>query len=572
MPYREWRDLGGFEHRGLESRKGWDEVSMEQRRNLRAGETGDPPRTPAHQRNCPARFPDARIWERPLRESSPCRSSTDGTSVAALAGCYSDRRITQPVAVEQGSNCFTWLHTGKYKKDGVRLVVSRRRGVLFVAVCYASVRVGCLGHSKIHLVDNLQCCHDGACFHVADERDEAINGHLNRFADFSARNLSRSQASTSNERNLFLLRKIRFDLAEMVLTLNSVYGFPLLLHVTANFARIISLVCSYVRFPAEIFNAGYSLVCLTWAVSELLLFTLVVSACEMASSEANGTARTVQKAILSVAVGEREAKQLKVFLRESQNHRVEFEIFSCFTLNFQFSLRLPFAGKLRSSARLGQPRQSSARLRVVLEIRRLGFDERTLGVTSEHLRVRMSNPSRRIPGTTLSRAVDCRGRPRRAEECSCPEYDRRSGCHIKFIAPVSPFPYYSRLTSHIANWVRFPAGSLQEYLIWEPCRTMPLVGRFPRVSPFPPSLHSGVVPYSPRLTLIGSQISSLTYYLLGMLNFTLLYILEPASVLHWLLHRCEDSPFLTELHVIGLHNREVFIYWRRVSQGVSDEA
>ncbi|KAJ8878039.1 hypothetical protein PR048_022502 [Dryococelus australis] len=38
------------------------------------------------------------------------------------------------------------------------------------------------------------------------------------------------------------------------------------------------------------------------------------------------------------------------------------------------------------------------------------------------------------------------------------------------------------------------------------------------------------------------------------LNFTLLYALEPASFLHWLLHRCEDTPSLTELLVIGAHN------------------
>ncbi|KAJ8896067.1 hypothetical protein PR048_001409 [Dryococelus australis] len=38
--------------------------------------------------------------------------------------------------------------------------------------------------------------------------------------------------------------------------------------------------------------------------------------------------------------------------------------------------------------------------------------------------------------------------------------------------------------------------------------------------------------------------------------------------LHWLLHRCEDTPSLTELHVIEAHNCEVFLYWRRVTQGV----
>ncbi|KAJ8877826.1 hypothetical protein PR048_022284, partial [Dryococelus australis] len=53
-------------------------------------------------------------------------------------------------------------------------------------------------------------------------------------------------------------------------------------------------------------------------------------------------------------------------------------------------------------------------------------------------------------------------------------------------------------------------------------------------------------------------------------NFTVLYILEPESFLHCLLHRCEVPPYLTELPMIGAHNCEVFSYWHRVTQGVSN--
>ncbi|KAJ8891834.1 hypothetical protein PR048_004388 [Dryococelus australis] len=55
------------------------------------------------------------------------------------------------------------------------------------------------------------------------------------------------------------------------------------------------------------------------------------------------------------------------------------------------------------------------------------------------------------------------------------------------------------------------------------------------------------------------------------LNFTALYTLEPASFLNWLQPRCEVTPFLSELYAIGAHDCEVFIYWRRVTQGVSNE-
>ncbi|KAJ8866585.1 hypothetical protein PR048_032444 [Dryococelus australis] len=53
------------------------------------------------------------------------------------------------------------------------------------------------------------------------------------------------------------------------------------------------------------------------------------------------------------------------------------------------------------------------------------------------------------------------------------------------------------------------------------------------------------------------------------LNFTALFALAPASFFHWLMHRSEDTPSQTEPHVIGAHNCEVFLYWRRVTQGVS---
>ncbi|KAJ8867471.1 hypothetical protein PR048_031273 [Dryococelus australis] len=57
--------------------------------------------------------------------------------------------------------------------------------------------------------------------------------------------------------------------------------------------------------------------------------------------------------------------------------------------------------------------------------------------------------------------------------------------------------------------------------------------------------------------------------LLHELNFTVLFALEPVSFLHWLLHRCEDTPSLTELHVIGAHNCNVFLNWRTVTRVVS---
>ncbi|KAJ8865622.1 hypothetical protein PR048_033142 [Dryococelus australis] len=77
---------------------------------------------------------------------------------------------------------------------------------------------------------------------------------------------------------------------------------------------------------------------------------------------------------------------------------------------------------------------------------------------------------------------------------------------------VSPIPKVNR--------VRFPAGPLPEFPMWEPCKTMPLVGGFSRGSPLiSPSLHSGAARYitSPSSTLktsllTAAQISSFTHH------------------------------------------------------------
>ncbi|KAJ8871771.1 hypothetical protein PR048_028111 [Dryococelus australis] len=52
--------------------------------------------------------------------------------------------------------------------------------------------------------------------------------------------------------------------------------------------------------------------------------------------------------------------------------------------------------------------------------------------------------------------------------------------------------------------VRFPAGSLPYFRMWESCPTMPLVGRFSRGSPVSPTIAFRSYPYTPRPTLIDS--------------------------------------------------------------------
>ncbi|KAJ8867267.1 hypothetical protein PR048_031066 [Dryococelus australis] len=73
-------------------------------------------------------------------------------------------------------------------------------------------------------------------------------------------------------------------------------------------------------------------------------------------------------------------------------------------------------------------------------------------------------------------------------------------CRPIFI-PLLQFP----LASHHANRVQSPAGSLPDFRMWESWRTMPLVGGFPRGSPFPLALSFRRCSILTPITLIDSQ-------------------------------------------------------------------
>ncbi|KAJ8895584.1 hypothetical protein PR048_000920 [Dryococelus australis] len=76
------------------------------------------------------------------------------------------------------------------------------------------------------------------------------------------------------------------------------------------------------------------------------------------------------------------------------------------------------------------------------------------------------------------------------------------GLHVWFSRRVNR--NYSPPTK--VNRARFPAGSPPNFCMWESYRTMQQLGWFSRGSPVSPPLYFGTYPYSPRFTLIGSQV------------------------------------------------------------------
>ncbi|KAJ8865879.1 hypothetical protein PR048_033402 [Dryococelus australis] len=68
----------------------------------------------------------------------------------------------------------------------------------------------------------------------------------------------------------------------------------------------------------------------------------------------------------------------------------------------------------------------------------------------------------------------------------------------------SPHPYFSCLR---ALWLNMMprTGSLPDFLKWESCRTMPLVGRFSRGYPVSSPLHPVAAPFLPHFNPIGTQ-------------------------------------------------------------------
>ncbi|KAJ8865951.1 hypothetical protein PR048_033474 [Dryococelus australis] len=160
-------------------------------------------------------------------------------------------------------------------------------------------------------------------------------------------------------------------------------------------------------------------------------------------------------------------------------------------------------------------------------------------------------------------------------------------------------------SSHQGEPDSIPGRITPDFRKWGSWRTIPLVGGFFLGDlPFPPPLHSGVAPHSHRFTLIGSlktslsraaQISSLTHVMHGVIfqrfdstsvrmtkrdySYSVAStsvpsahstdVIYPASFPHWLLPRCEVTPFLSELCVIGANDCRDVIYWHRVTRGVT---
>ncbi|KAJ8866395.1 hypothetical protein PR048_032238 [Dryococelus australis] len=114
---------------------------------------------------------------------------------------------------------------------------------------------------------------------------------------------------------------------------------------------------------------------------------------------------------------------------------------------------------------------------------------------------------------------------------------------------TTPFSVYAVLTF---DWVNISSGC-------------PLVDDRPR-NVVKYRLVSGVA-WTNR-TMVSSNTGTNRTGVLAVVDIVL-YALEPASFLHWLLHMCEGTPSLTVLHVIGAHNCEVLLYWCRVTKGVS---
>ncbi|KAJ8872563.1 hypothetical protein PR048_026169 [Dryococelus australis] len=93
--------------------------------------------------------------------------------------------------------------------------------------------------------------------------------------------------------------------------------------------------------------------------------------------------------------------------------------------------------------------------------------------------------------------------------------------------------------------------------------------------PFPQPFHSSGAPYSPQSPSsalktidVKSRRNLFTLLKIFSLNFTVLYALDPASFLHWLLHNREFTPFLTIQPMTRANDCGACIHWRRVTPGV----
>ncbi|XP_063243766.1 uncharacterized protein LOC134543017 [Bacillus rossius redtenbacheri] len=161
------------------------------------------------------------------------------------------------------------------------------------------------------------------------DKDESLIFTIPRMENLFTRRTRRAQI-------IILLRKMHFALAEMVSSLNSVYGFPLMLHITAQFVRFVTFSCQLIRPNVTVEYTEIRAAYYVFLAFDFLQLLLLTSACEMTSSEAHGTDFFVLKVLLSGNEDQLEVQQLNIFLREVYNRRVVFRVFKCFTLDSSF--------------------------------------------------------------------------------------------------------------------------------------------------------------------------------------------------------------------------------------------
>ncbi|XP_063240802.1 putative gustatory receptor 2a [Bacillus rossius redtenbacheri] len=193
---------------------------------------------------------------------------------------------------------------------------------------------------------------------VLSQRFKAINVSMSEMLEYASDNLAASPVFRSNSDSVRLtgtywstgvcslqlkiiqLMELHGKLSDIVESINSLYGLPIMLDVIATFISIVTSL--YYSFPRGVDGYQHDLQFHTSVASvtrSLLHFSklaLLISSCELATYEASKTVKLVQKLKLLSIIDADTRNTARVLIIDATLPLVKFSGFGFFSLDFHF--------------------------------------------------------------------------------------------------------------------------------------------------------------------------------------------------------------------------------------------
>jgi hypothetical protein len=139
------------------------------------------------------------------------------------------------------------------------------------------------------------------------------------------------------------LRHIYCQLHDVLWLVNKYYGIPLLLLITATIVNFVNTFFMSIIFiknvifgEREFINYIMLTTDLCWCVSVLFIFVWIISCCHLVTEEVHKLLLCIQKILIYSNVSQSTIRELRSFVSQLKDMRVEFSVCGIFTLNLPY--------------------------------------------------------------------------------------------------------------------------------------------------------------------------------------------------------------------------------------------